>query len=60
MTKIKEGEFVTINIPFCYEIGEEGPITGKVLETIEDCMDEVRAELDAGNINGTHVALTVG
>ena len=58
-TKIKEGEEVTINIPFTYTIGEEGPTTGKILETIEDCMDEVRAELDEGFINGCDVLLEV-
>jgi hypothetical protein len=60
MAKLEEGQEVTINIPFSYTIGEEGPTTGKILETIEDCMDEVRAELDAGNINGTDVLLKRG
>ena len=60
MAKLEEGQDITINIPFSYTIGEEGATTGKVLETIEDCMDEVRAELDAGNINGTDVLLERG
>lgn len=46
--KLEEGQEVTINVPFTYTIGEEGPITGKILETIEDCEDEVRAELEEG------------
>ena len=46
--KLKKGTFVTVNVPFTYEIGEPGPITGKILRTIEDCEDEVRAEIDAG------------
>ena len=46
--KLNEGQNVKVNIPFIYTIGEEGPITGKVLETIEDCEDEARAELAEG------------
>lgn len=46
--KLKKGETVTVNIPFTYTIGEEGPVTGKVLRTIEDCENEVRAEIDNG------------
>jgi len=57
MAKLKEGEEVIINIPFSYNIGEEGPTTNKVLETIKDCMDEVRAEIDGGCINGVDVLL---
>ena len=45
MAKLKEGQEVTINVPFTYTIGEEGPVTGKVLETIQDCKDEAEAEL---------------
>lgn len=46
--KLQEGENVTVNIPFTYTIGEPGPITGKILRTIEDCENEVRAEVEAG------------
>lgn len=46
--KLEEGQEVTINVPFTYTIGEEGPITGKVLETIEDCKAEAEAELLEG------------
>ncbi len=46
--KLQDGENVTVNIPFTYTIGEEGPITGKILRTIEDCENEVRAEVEAG------------
>lgn len=60
MEKLKEGQDITINIPFTYTIGEEGPTTGKILETVEDCANEVRAELDAGMINGTDVFLKKG
>ena len=45
---LEEGVNVTVNVPFTYTIGEEGPITGKVLRTIEDCENEVRAEIEAG------------
>jgi hypothetical protein len=47
-SKLEEGEMVTVNIPFTYTIGEEGPITGKILRTIEDCENEVRAEVEQG------------
>ena len=46
--KLKAGETVTINLPFQYAIGEEGFFTGKVLETIEDCKNEVIKELEEG------------
>ena len=46
--ELKEGQEVTINIPFTYTIGEEGTFSGKVLKTIEDCKDEIRAEIDNG------------
>jgi hypothetical protein len=47
MSKLKKGTEVTINIPFTYTIGEEGYHSGKVLKTIEDCENEVRAEIEA-------------
>jgi hypothetical protein len=46
--RLEEGVNVTVNVPFTYTIGEEGPVTGKVLKTIEDCENEVRAEIEAG------------
>jgi hypothetical protein len=45
---LEEGTNVTVNVPFTYTIGEEGPVTGNVLRTIQDCEDEVRAEIEAG------------
>lgn len=42
---LEEGTEVTINVPFTYTIGEEGPFTGNLLETIQDCKDEAEAEL---------------
>ena len=50
--QLKEGQEVTINIPFTYTIGEEGYNGGKLLKTIQDCMNEVRAEIDNGNLEG--------
>ena len=58
--KLKEGQEVTINIPFTYTIGEMGYHSGKVLETIEDCENEVRAEIEAGVLNEDAVFLEVG
>ena len=43
-----ENQEVTINIPFTYTLGEEGTFSGKILETVEDCMEEVLAELEHG------------
>jgi hypothetical protein len=57
--QLVKGQEVVVNIPFTYTIGEEGPVTGKVLNTIEDCKNEVRAELEAGNLNGCDVLLSV-
>ena len=48
MEKLEHGQEIKLNVPFIYTIGEEGYITGKVLETIEDCMEEVRAEIEQG------------
>ena len=56
--KLKDGAIIDISVPFCYTIGEEGPTTGKILRTIEDCEDEVRAELDQGVVNGVSVCMT--
>ena len=55
--KLKEGEEVTINVPFTYSIGEVGTYSNKVLETVEDCMNEVREEIDAGVLNSTNVMM---
>ena len=59
--KIKryEGQEITINIPFTYTIGEVGYHTGTTLETIEDCKNEVLAEIDADVLNTNEIFLTV-
>ena len=58
--KLKEGQTVTILIPFTFTIGEEGYQSGKErLETIEDCENEVRAEIENG-IPADDVRLEVG
>ena len=57
--KLKEGQTVTINIPFTYTIGEEGYHSGKVLETIEDCKNEVLAEIEAGVLSESEVYMEV-
>jgi len=46
--KLEKGQEVTINVPFTYTIGEEGSVTGNILETIEDCKAEVLAEIERG------------
>ena len=55
--KIKryEGQEITINIPFIYTIGEVGYHTGTTLETIEDCKNEVLAEIDADVLNTNEI-----
>lgn len=45
MANPKDGQEVSINVPFTYTIGEEGPHTGNMLNTIEDCKAEAEAEL---------------
>lgn len=57
--KLQEGQTVTILIPFTYTIGEEGPSTGNELKTIQDCMDEVRSEVEAG-MDTANMLMTVG
>jgi hypothetical protein len=54
--KLEDGQEIQVNVPFVYAIGEEGPITGKILKTIEDCENEVRAEFNEG-INGGDIIL---
>lgn len=46
--ELKEGQQVTIMIPFTYNIGEIGFHSNKVLSSIKDCKDEVLAEIEAG------------
>ena len=43
--KLKEGQEVLVNVPFRFTIGDEGYWSGKKLETIEDCENEVREEI---------------
>jgi len=57
--ELKEGQEITINIPFTYTIGEEGFNSGKVLKTIQDCKDEVLAEIENGNLNEGEVFMEV-
>ena len=57
--KLKDGQEVTINIPFTYTIGEEGFYSGKVLRTIQDCKDEVLSEIENGVLNEVDVFMTV-
>lgn len=58
--KLKTGEEVTVNIPFTYTIGEKGFYTGKVLKTIQDCKDEVLAEIEAGVLDTNEVFMEIG
>lgn len=53
--ELKEGQEVTINVPFTYTIGEEGFKTGKVLQTVEDCKAEAEAELLDGLTGDIHM-----
>lgn len=48
---------VTIYIPFTYTLGEEGYHSGIVLNTIEDCMTEVRAEVESGTLTENELFL---
>jgi len=55
--KLAKGLTVTVNIPFTYTIGEEGYHSNKVLNTIEDCENEVRAEFENGAFNENEMSL---
>jgi len=57
---MKKGEEVTINIPFTYTIGEEGFNSGKVLNTVDDCKEEVLAEIENGVLNEEEAYLEAG
>ena len=57
--KLKEGQEVTINVPFTFTIGEVGTYTNKVLETIDDCKEEVLAEIENGGLESGEVYMTV-
>jgi hypothetical protein len=57
--ELKEGQEITINIPFTYTIGEEGFNSGKFLKTIQDCKDEVLAEIENGNLNHGEIFMEV-
>lgn len=51
---------ITINIPFSYELDEVGFHSGKVLKTVADMKDEIRAELEAGVLtDGSEIMFTV-
>lgn len=52
---LEKGQEVTINVPFTYTIGEEGPISGEILETVAHCVAEAQAELERGIINPSFV-----
>jgi hypothetical protein len=46
--KLKEGQEITVSIPFTYTVGQEGYYTSKKILTIQDAEDEVKAEIKAG------------
>ena len=56
--KLKKGQEITINIPFLYTIGEVGCHSGKTLETIQDCKNEVLAEIDSSVLNTNEIFLS--
>jgi hypothetical protein len=57
--ELKHGQQVTINVPFTYTIGDEGFRTDKVLKTVQDCKDEVLAEIEDGVLNESEVFMEV-
>jgi hypothetical protein len=56
--KLEKGQEITINIPFSYTIGEMGYHSGKVLETVENCEEEVLAEIASGVLDCGEVFMT--
>jgi hypothetical protein len=57
--ELKDGQEVTINVPFTYTIGDEGFRTDKVLKTVQDCKDEALAEIESGVLNEPEVFMEV-
>lgn len=57
--KLDKNQDITINIPFLYQIGDVGFYTGKELNTIKDCKNEVIAEIESG-INPNEIEMEVG
>lgn len=57
--QLKKGDWVTINVPFSYEIGEPGFNTGNIINDINDCKLEVAAEIDSGNLNGSDLLMVL-
>ena len=57
--KLENGQKVTVSIPFSYTIGEEGYYTGKVLKTVQDCKDEVLAEIESGVLEESEIFMDV-
>ncbi len=57
--ELKEGQEITINIPFTYTIGKEGFNSGKVLKNIQECKEEVLEEIENGNLNESEVFMEV-
>lgn len=48
--KLKEGQEITVLIPFTYTVGQEGYYGGKPILTIQDAEEEVKAEIQAGTL----------
>lgn len=57
--ELENGQEVTVSIPFLYTIGEKGYYTGKVLKTVQDCKDEVLAEIEAEVLNEYEIMFDV-
>ena len=52
------GQEVTINIPFTYTIGEEGPISGRIIKTINDAKNEVLGEISQGLVGEIYLTVS--
>ena len=55
---LEAGQVVTINIPFTYTIGEEGPISGRIIKTIADAKNEVLAEVAQGLVGEIYLTVS--
>lgn len=53
--KLKEGQEITVLIPFTYTVGQEGYYSGKPILTIQDAEDEVKAEIEAGTLTDNEI-----
>lgn len=56
---LKEGQEITVSIPFTYTVGQIGYYTGKPINSIEDAKEEVIAEIEANTLTDNEIYFEV-